>query len=105
MGVVVVSVAALLWVWAIGDVLAMDDQHLQPGEKGAWVATVILLPAAGALAWLLAGRHATQARTTADRPAEIEGCPSVPRARLRGWGTTWVVPDHRCRGEKGRENL
>ena len=85
MDVVVVSAGALLWVWAIRDVLTIDDQHLQSGEKGAWVATVMLLPVAGALAWLLAGRRATQARTIGDSPPAFDGCPSVSRARLRGW--------------------
>jgi hypothetical protein len=86
MGVVVVSFAALLWVWAIGDVVAIDDGQLHCGEKAAWVASVMLLPAAGALAWLLVGRRATQTQLTADRPPDFDGCPSVSRARLRGWG-------------------
>jgi hypothetical protein len=67
MGVAVVSVAALLWVWAIAEVMALDEQHLSAGEKGAWVAAVMLLPAAGALAWLLVGRQATKTRPASDR--------------------------------------
>lgn len=60
--VVVVCAAALLWIWAIGDVIAVDHQPLRPGEKAAWIATVMLLPAAGALAWVLIGRPATHAQ-------------------------------------------
>ncbi|MHA3022330.1 PLD nuclease N-terminal domain-containing protein [Mycobacterium sp. BMJ-28] len=85
-GVVAISVAALLWVWAIGDVLAIEAEHLHSGEKAAWVATVMLLSVAGAMAWLLVGRHATRTRPTTDRPPEIDGWPSVSCARLRGRG-------------------
>lgn len=86
MGVVVISVAALLWVWAIVDVMAVEDEKLQPGEKAAWVATVMLLPVAGVLTWQLLGRLATQTRPAADRRPDLDGCPSVSRARLRRWG-------------------
>lgn len=86
MEVVVIGVAALLWVWAIVDVMAVGDQHLQPGEKAAWVAAVMLLPGAGALAWLLVGRWATQARPAGDGHHDLDGGPSISRARLRGWG-------------------
>jgi type VI protein secretion system component VasK len=86
MEVVVIGVAALLWVWAIVDVLAVGDQHLLAGEKAAWVAAVMLLPGAGALAWLLVGRRATRARPTADGHHDLDGGPSISRARLRGWG-------------------
>ncbi|ANE78510.1 hypothetical protein A7U43_03410 [Mycobacterium adipatum] len=63
---VVVCAAALLWTWAIGDVMAVDHQPLRPGEKAAWIAAVMLLPAAGALMWLLVGRPATH---TEEAPA------------------------------------
>ncbi|MDZ7886639.1 MAG: PLDc N-terminal domain-containing protein [Mycobacterium sp.] len=86
MGVVVVSVAALLWVWAIGEAIALDGQHLPSGEKAAWVAAVMLLPVVGALAWLLVGRRATRMRPTPDWNRDLDGCSPVSRARLRGWG-------------------
>lgn len=86
MDVVVVSVAALLWVWAIGDVMAVDDQPLSSGEKAVWVTAVMLLPAAGSLAWLLVGRRATQTTTTPAGHPDFDGCPPASRARLRGWG-------------------
>ena len=88
MEVVVIGVAALLWVWAIVDVMAVGDQHLQPGEKAAWVGAVMLLPGAGALAWLLVGRRATATATgpTTDGCHDLEGGTSASRARLRGWG-------------------
>lgn len=86
MGVAAVSVAALLWVWAIGDAMAIDDEHLQSGEKAAWVAAVMLLPVGGALAWLAVGRRATQRSPSADRHADIDGGPSVSWVRLRRGG-------------------
>ena len=60
MSVIVMSAAALLWMWAISDVLALDDRHLHPGEKGTWIAIVMALPVLGAIAWLIVGRPATQ---------------------------------------------
>lgn len=86
MGAGVVGVAALLWVWAIVEVMAVEDEQLQSGEKTAWVAAVMLLPVAGALAWLLVGRRATWTRETADGYPDHDGCLSVSRARLRSWG-------------------
>ncbi|WNG82056.1 PLD nuclease N-terminal domain-containing protein [Mycobacterium sp. ITM-2016-00316] len=91
MGVVLISVAALLWAWAIGEVMSLDDQHLPASEKGTWLAAVMVLPVVGALAWLLIGRRATQTSRTADQPTGIDYGPSVSRARLRGRG------DHRLR--------
>lgn len=91
MEVVLVSVAAVLWAWSIGEVLALGDQHLPAGERGTWVAAVMLLPVMGALAWLLIGRRATQTSRTAHQPTGVDDGPSVSRARLRGWG------DHRLR--------
>ncbi|MGK2866543.1 MAG: PLDc N-terminal domain-containing protein [Mycobacterium sp.] len=103
MGVVVISLAAAFWVWAIGDALAIECQHLHAGEKATWVETVMLLPVAGALAWLLVGRRATTTGPAADRPPDIDCCPPVSGARLRGWG------DHRrpCWGRavKPSDNL
>lgn len=86
MGVVLVSVGALLWAWAIGEVMALDGRHLPAGEKWTWAAAVMLLPVMGALGWLLIGRRATQTSRTADQSTGIDHGPSVSSARLRGWG-------------------
>lgn len=86
MGVFLISVVALLWAWAIGQVMALDGRRLPAGEKGTWVVAVMLLPVMGALAWLLIGRRATQTSQTADQSTGTDYGPSVSRARLRGWG-------------------
>lgn len=55
-----IATAALLWAWSIADVIAADDGHVQHGEKATWIALVMAVPVAGALAWLLLGRSATR---------------------------------------------
>ena len=45
-----------LWFWAILDCIATDSILVRNLPKTTWLFVVILLPTAGALAWLLLGR-------------------------------------------------
>ncbi|MCV7012772.1 PLD nuclease N-terminal domain-containing protein [Mycolicibacterium madagascariense] len=53
--VILAGVTAVIWVWAISDVIAFDFR-LRPETKDRWIGTVMLIPVIGALAWLLRGR-------------------------------------------------
>lgn len=45
-----------LWFWAILDCIATDSVLIRNLPKTTWLFVVILIPTAGALAWLLLGR-------------------------------------------------
>ena len=45
-----------LWFWAILDCIATDSILVRNLPKTTWLFVVILIPTAGALAWLLLGR-------------------------------------------------
>ncbi|MDQ4125985.1 MAG: PLD nuclease N-terminal domain-containing protein [Actinomycetota bacterium] len=45
-----------LWVYCIFDVVSTDDALMRNMPKILWLIVVILLPAVGAVAWLLLGR-------------------------------------------------
>lgn len=46
----------VLWFWAILDCIATDSILVRNLPKTTWLFVVILIPTAGALAWLLLGR-------------------------------------------------
>lgn len=53
----IVAVAFLLfWIWALLDCIATDSAMVRNLPKLAWIILVLILPAIGALAWLLLGR-------------------------------------------------
>ena len=45
-----------LWVFCLIDVIVMDEYRVRNLPKAMWVLIVVLLPAVGSMAWLVAGR-------------------------------------------------
>ena len=48
--------AFLLWIYCIFDVIAAEDALVRNLPKMAWLIVVIIIPTAGAVAWLVLGR-------------------------------------------------
>ena len=61
--VVVVLVGLALLVYCVLSVVATPEEQVQRLPKAAWLLLVLLVPLAGPLAWLLAGREDGAPRT------------------------------------------
>ncbi|MGW4809866.1 PLD nuclease N-terminal domain-containing protein [Kitasatospora sp. NPDC004272] len=67
---VVPAVALLaLWVWAFIDCLTTPEDEVRHLPKVAWVIVVLFFPLVGSIAWLVAGRDRTGARSRSARPS------------------------------------
>ena len=49
-------VVLLFWIWALLDVISTDASRCRNLPKLMWVVVVLILPAIGAIVWLLLGR-------------------------------------------------
>jgi hypothetical protein len=45
-----------LWIWAILDVIATENELCRSLPKGVWLILVLILPDIGSIAWVLLGR-------------------------------------------------
>jgi uncharacterized membrane protein len=63
-----------LMVIAIVDISRADDAHIRGLPRSQWTLLIVLVPVAGALSWLIAGRpqpaRVTPVAPAADRAAE-----------------------------------
>lgn len=53
-----VLIVTAVWIVCLIDVITTDDYRVRNMPKPAWILLVAILPLAGGVAWLLAGRPA-----------------------------------------------
>ena len=93
----IVAVAFLLfWIWALLDCISTDSAMCRNLPKPMWVIIVVILPAVGALAWLLLGRPEKPDRrsgsTVYAAPRRPVGVEDSPR-----YSATPIITDRRSR--------
>jgi len=52
-----------IMVWAIADILIIDNSRVRGLPKFAWITLVILLPLIGSALWLIVGRERSEPRS------------------------------------------
>jgi hypothetical protein len=93
----IVAVALFMfWIWALLDCIATDSAMCRNLPKPMWVIIVVILPAVGALAWLLLGRPEKADRRSGStdyasprRPVGVEDSPR--------YSATPIITDRRSR--------
>ncbi|MDW3176242.1 MAG: PLD nuclease N-terminal domain-containing protein [Acidimicrobiia bacterium] len=66
---------AILWIWAVLDVIATDRILIRNLDKMVWLLLVIFVPTVGAVAWIALGRPANAGFTpgaTTIRPDHVD---------------------------------
>jgi hypothetical protein len=59
-----------LWVFSVADVLATPRRDVRRLSKRRWLALTTLLPLAGSVAWVVAGRPSKRSRRTSTWPGQ-----------------------------------
>ncbi len=80
---VLVVIAVVLVIYAFFDALATPAQQIRVLPKVAWIAVIVLLPVAGALAWIFLGTGRLRPGPRRQRPSGPRG-PDDDPDYLRG---------------------
>ena len=69
-----------IMVWAIADIVLIDNSRVRGLPKGGWIFLIVVLPLIGSILWLVIGRERSEPRSHGryrDEPMGITGVRST----------------------------
>ncbi|MCC2314556.1 PLD nuclease N-terminal domain-containing protein [Cellulomonas xiejunii] len=96
---VIVEIALL--VFCLIDCIQSDSDRVRNLSKGWWLVLIVVLPLAGGIAWLVAGRPQTPRAQVPWRSTETAGFPEYERPRRYGED---AAAEERRRAEERRSD-